>query len=140
MLQKSYTTISAEQTFELGKQLGNLLKSGDVVALYGGLGAGKTVFAKGIASGLNVADEVVSPTFTLLKQYDGDMTLNHFDLYRIDDEEELAHIGFYDYLNSEAVCVIEWPGNAAELPPCVEVYFSGSGSDERTIKIEGLDA
>lgn len=138
-MENSYTTNSAEQTHTLGKKLGSLLKSGDVVALYGGLGAGKTVFAKGIASGLNVAEEVVSPTFTLLKQYAGDMTLHHFDLYRIEDEEELVHIGFYDYLNSEGVCVIEWADNASQLPPCIEVYFTGSGSDERTIKIKGLD-
>lgn len=132
-------TNSAEQTLALGKKLGNLLKSGDIVALYGGLGAGKTVFAKGIACGLNITDDVVSPTFMLLKQYEGDMMLHHFDLYRIEDEEELEHIGFYDYLNSEGVCVIEWAEHATDLPPCIEVYLSGSGNDERTIKIKGLD-
>jgi tRNA threonylcarbamoyladenosine biosynthesis protein TsaE len=137
-LDKSYTTISSDQTFNLGKQLAISLKSGDIVALYGGLGAGKTVFAKGIASGLGITEEVVSPTFTMLKQYSGDLLLHHFDLYRIEDEEELAHIGFYDYLGSEGVCVIEWADNADELPSCIEVRFKGSGSDERTIEIKGL--
>ena len=126
------------ETFNLGKQLAGSLSSGDIVALYGGLGAGKTVFAKGIASGLSIIEDVVSPTFTLLKQYEGDLKLHHFDLYRIEDEEELQHIGFHDYLGGEGVCVIEWAEHAGELPPCVEVHLRGSGSDERTIEIKGL--
>jgi tRNA threonylcarbamoyladenosine biosynthesis protein TsaE len=127
-----------EQTLALGQQLANSLKSGDVVALYGGLGAGKTVFAKGIAGGLNISDEVVSPTFTLLKEYAGDLTLHHFDLYRIEDEEELVHIGFYDYLGSDGVCVIEWAQNAQDLQANINVHFNGSGNDKRTIEIKGI--
>lgn len=130
-------TNSAKETYQLGKQLAKTLTSGDIVALYGGLGAGKTVFAKGVASGLGITDDVVSPTFTLLKQYNGDMALHHFDLYRIDDEEELLHIGFYEYLGSDGVCVIEWADNAPNLPECIAVHFNGSGSDERTIEIKG---
>ena len=131
-------TNSAEQTHALGQQLAKSLKSGDVVALYGGLGTGKTVFAKGIARGLNISDEVVSPTFTLLKEYAGDLTLHHFDLYRIEDVEELTHIGFYDYLGSDGICVIEWAQNTQDLQANIDVHFSGSGSDERKIEIKGM--
>ena len=137
-MDRSYTTGRADQTLALGKQLAKSLSSGDIVALYGGLGAGKTVFAKGIASGLNISDEVVSPTFTLLKEYYGDLTLHHFDLYRIEDEEELQHIGFHDYLGGEGVCVIEWAQNAEDLQANIEVQLRGSGSDERTIEIKGI--
>lgn len=123
------------ETLALGIRLGQSLKSGDVVALYGGLGAGKTVLAKGIAKGLGISDEVTSPTFTLLRQYQGRETLCHFDLYRIEDEQELAHIGFYDYLGADGVCVIEWPENAPDLSPSVCVRIDGSGGEARHIEI-----
>lgn len=133
-----YTSDKAEDTFNIGTAFAKELKDGDTVALYGGLGAGKTVFTKGIAKGLGIDDEVVSPTFTILKEYEGDKKLYHFDLYRIEDEEELEHIGFYDYLGRDGICVIEWPENADSLEDCIEVRLSGSGSDERTIEIKDL--
>lgn len=131
-----FVSNSAKETFELGKKTGQSLKSGDIVAMYGGLGSGKTVFAKGIAKGLGIKDEVVSPTFTLLKKYEGKQTLYHFDLYRIDDEQELFHIGFYDYTGGNGVCIIEWADHANDLPPCIRVCLEGSGDDTRTINIE----
>lgn len=134
-----FVSSSAEETQEIGKKIGQSLKSGDIVALYGGLGSGKTVFAKGIAKGIGINDEVVSPTFTLLKQYQGKQTLYHFDLYRIDDEQELYHIGFYDYIGKSGICVIEWAEHAGEIPPCISVHLEGSGQDTRTINIEGLE-
>ncbi len=126
---------SAEETFAAGEKLGKTLKSGDIVALFGGLGAGKTVFAKGIAAGLGIAEDVTSPTFTLLKEYEGKQKLYHFDLYRIEDEESLENIGFREYLNNGGVCVIEWPEKAS-LPPCIKVTLEGSGGDTRNITIE----
>lgn len=135
---KIYTSGKAEDTLEIGTTFAKELKDGDIVALYGDLGAGKTVFTKGIAKGLGIEDDVVSPTFTLLKEYYGDKKLYHFDLYRIEDEEELEHIGFYDYLGRDGVCVIEWPQNADGLPECIEVRLIGSGSDDRTIEIKDL--
>lgn len=127
---------SAEETFLAGKQLGETLNSGDIVALFGDLGAGKTVFAKGIAAGLGISEEVTSPTFTFLKEYEGkQQRLYHFDLYRIEDEEALENIGFFDYLQGSGICVIEWPEKAA-LPPCINVTLEGSGGDNRTITIE----
>ena len=135
---KIYTSGKAEDTLEIGTTFAKELKDGDIVALYGDLGAGKTVFTKGIAKGLGIEDDVVSPTFTLLKEYYGDKKLYHFDLYRIEDEEELEHIGFYDYLGRDGICVIEWPQNADGLPECIEVRLNGSGSDDRTIDIKDL--
>ena len=126
---------SAEETFRAGERLGDILNDGDIVALYGELGAGKTVFAKGIAAGLGITEEVTSPTFTFLKEYEGKKKLFHFDLYRIEDEEELTNIGFFDYLQGGGVCVIEWPEKAS-LPQCIKVTLEGSGGDDRTITIE----
>jgi tRNA threonylcarbamoyladenosine biosynthesis protein TsaE len=131
----TYESLSADETFDLGEKLGETLKNGDIVALYGELGAGKTVFAKGIASGLGVNEEITSPTFTLLKEYEGRLRLCHFDLYRIEDEEALENIGFYEYLGGESVCVIEW-ADKASMPCCIMVTLRGSGSDPRTITIE----
>lgn len=134
-----YVSNSASETFEIGKKLGQSLKSGDIVALRGGLGSGKTVFAKGIAKGLGIKDEVVSPTFALLKEYEGKQTLYHFDLYRIEDEQELFHIGFYDYIGGSGICVIEWADHAGKMPPCISVRLEGSGGDTRTINIESFE-
>jgi tRNA threonylcarbamoyladenosine biosynthesis protein TsaE len=131
----TYESLSPDETFDLGEKLGEKLNNGDIVALYGELGAGKTVFTKGIAKGLGVCEEITSPTFTLLKEYEGRNRLYHFDLYRIEDEEALENIGFYEYLGGEGVCVIEW-ADKASLPPCIIVTLSGSGSDARTITIE----
>lgn len=130
----TYESLSADETFDLGEKLGETLKNGDIVALYGDLGAGKTVFAKGIASGLGVSEEITSPTFTLLKQYEGRLRLCHFDLYRIEDDEALENIGFYEYLGGEGVCVIEW-AEKASLPLCIKVTLKGSGADSRSITI-----
>ncbi len=136
-----HVTKSAEETFALGRKLADSLNKGDVVALVGGLGSGKTVFAKGIALGLGIKEDLTSPTFTLLRQYQGRFELCHFDLYRIEDEQELEHIGLYDCAGGDNVCVIEWAQHAQRLFPTFFVCFSGSGSDERTIEIkEGKDA
>ncbi len=133
---KTYTAKTAQETFEIGEKMGQSARQGDVIALYGGLGAGKTVFAKGIAKGLDISEDVTSPTFTLLRQYRGRLMLCHFDLYRIEDEQELEHIGFYDFLGGDNVCVIEWPENASALHANTVVSIEGSGSEERRIEIE----
>lgn len=132
---KQYVTRDAKETLDLGLDLAQSLKPGDVIALYGNLGAGKTVFAKGVAKGLGVCGEVTSPTFTLLRQYQGRLALCHFDLYRIEDEQELEHIGFYDYIGGDNVCMIEWPENASELKANIRVCLKGSGGEERHIDI-----
>ena len=115
MVMESY---SAEETFRLGEMTGGKLKPGTVICLDGDLGAGKTVFVKGVAKGLGITDTVCSPTFTILQEYrDGRMPLYHFDVYRIEDPEEMYEIGFDEYLYGEGVCLIEWAKNVAELIP-----------------------
>ncbi len=99
---------SASQTHRLGALLGGLLRPGDVVLLEGPLGAGKTALTQGIGAGLGVRETINSPTFTLLKEYMGRLPLYHFDLYRIEDPEELFALGFEDYFGGESVCVVEW--------------------------------
>jgi tRNA threonylcarbamoyladenosine biosynthesis protein TsaE len=101
---------SPDETRRLGALLGALLRPGDVVLLQGNLGAGKTAFAQGIARGLEVTGTVNSPTFTILKEYAGRLPLYHFDLYRIDDPDELPALGFEQYFDGDGdgVCVVEW--------------------------------
>ncbi len=130
-----HAAADVQDTMALGRKLGEMLRPGDIVALYGGLGAGKTVFVKGIASGLGIFEEITSPTFTLMRQYQAASTLCHFDLYRIEDEQELEHIGFYDYLGGDCICVVEWAGHAPGLHPDFSVHIDGSGDEERIIEI-----
>ncbi|MCL6626357.1 tRNA (adenosine(37)-N6)-threonylcarbamoyltransferase complex ATPase subunit type 1 TsaE [Alicyclobacillus shizuokensis] len=111
----TFTTQSAQETKELGRVLGRLLKPADVVLLSGDLGTGKTTFAKGVAEGLGIGQEVTSPTFTLIAEYeDGRIPFVHMDLYRLYEEggpmaAELDEIGFSDYLEGRAAVLIEWP-------------------------------
>jgi tRNA threonylcarbamoyladenosine biosynthesis protein TsaE len=99
---------SPDETRLLGTRLGALLRPGDVVLLHGDLGAGKTALAQGIARGLGVTGTVNSPTFTILKEYAGRLPLYHFDLYRIDEPDELLMLGFEQYFDRDGVCVVEW--------------------------------
>jgi tRNA threonylcarbamoyladenosine biosynthesis protein TsaE len=99
---------SPEETIKLGKRLAALLPGGSVVALRGGLGAGKTCFTKGIALGLGVAEVVTSPTYTIISQYEGRVTLNHIDAYRLQGDDDFAALGADDLLYGNGVTVIEW--------------------------------
>lgn len=103
---------SGRQTFELGERLGKLLDYSMVIALIGELGAGKTTFVKGVASGLEVPDTfyVTSPTYTIMNEYPGRLDLCHMDLYRLGSSDELDYIGFYEMIAQDKVVVIEWPG------------------------------
>ena len=102
-------TSSAEETIAFGRRLAGVLESGDVLVLTGDLGAGKTQLTKGIADGLGVTDDVTSPTFTIEMVYEGsEMPLYHFDLYRLEDPDQLEDTGLYDVLGSDGVCAIEW--------------------------------
>ena len=113
-----YETWSREETFALGKKYGEQARSGQVWALAGDLGTGKTVFTKGFASGLGVDEDVSSPTFTILQVYEsGRLPLYHFDLYRIAEPEELYEIGFEEYLDGEGVTLIEWADLFPEMLP-----------------------
>ena len=109
---------SVEQTTQLGINLGRLLNAGDIVCLTGDLGTGKTHITKGIAKGLNIDDNITSPTFTIVNEYDsGRLKLNHFDVYRVSDPDEVYAIGFDDYIFSDAVSEIEWANYIEEILP-----------------------
>ena len=109
MGEKRFVTYDTQETIALGERLGALLRAGDVLVLTGDLGAGKTQFTKGIAAGMGITDDVTSPTFNILMVYEGaEAPLYHFDLYRLDDPDQLEDIGFYDALEGDGPCVIEW--------------------------------
>lgn len=113
-----YESNSAEETRALGKRMGEEAQAGDVLALTGDLGVGKTVFTKGIAEGLGVKEPVSSPTFTILQEYrSGRMPLYHFDVYRIGDPEEMDEVGFDDYIYGDGLCLIEWAELISDLMP-----------------------
>lgn len=139
MLEQLFVSHSPTETQELGRALGAVLQAGDVVALIGPLGAGKTAFAQGVARGLGVPAEarVASPTFTIVNEHHGRLTLYHIDLYRIGDASELDEIGLYEYLNGDGVCVVEWFDRVPEAQPRerLEVMFEpGPGDDDRLLR------
>ena len=111
-------THSAEETYALGTRLGKMAQPGQVYALIGDLGVGKTVFTKGFAEGLGIEEPVSSPTFTILQIYEeGRLPLYHFDVYRIEEPEEMEEVGFDDYVYGDGVCLIEWAGRIEEILP-----------------------
>ncbi len=121
-----FVTHSQAETIAVGEQLGRELAAGDVLVLTGDLGAGKTQLTKGIAAALGCEGDVTSPTFTIEMVYEGGrLPLYHFDLYRLDDAEQLEDIGLYDVLGADGVCVIEWGEQFAdELGDYVSVRVS----------------
>ena len=115
-MMRTVETGSAAETFNLGRQMGQAAKAGDIFALSGDLGTGKTVFTQGFADGLGVREQVNSPTFTILQIYEsGRLPLYHFDVYRIGDPEEMYEVGWEDYVWSDGVCLIEWADLIGEL-------------------------
>ena len=116
----------SSQTIELGKLLGARLTAGSVIGLVGDLGAGKTCYIKGIAEGLNntPADEVTSPTFTILQEYPGPVPLYHFDAYRLSGSHDLEAIGFEDYAGTDGVAVIEWADRISDALPDDAIMIS----------------
>jgi tRNA threonylcarbamoyladenosine biosynthesis protein TsaE len=136
-----WTSRQAAETFSLGQQLGAQLVGGEILLLSGPLGAGKTVFVKGIAAALGVdPEEVTSPTFTLVNPYSARLTLYHIDLYRLDEGALAAHSVDLDELlrDEEAVMVIEWAERLGRYPLPVSAWsivISGDGDDSRSISI-----
>ncbi|SET55854.1 tRNA threonylcarbamoyladenosine biosynthesis protein TsaE [[Clostridium] polysaccharolyticum] len=113
-----YDSLSAEETFSIGKELGKMCKPGDIYCLLGDLGVGKTVFTQGFAKGLGIEEPVNSPTFTIIQVYeDGRIPFYHFDVYRIGDIEEMDELGYEDYFFGQGVCLIEWANLITELLP-----------------------
>ena len=135
-------TGSREETFSFAKTLGKQAGEGEVYALIGDLGVGKTVFTQGFAEGLGIREYVNSPTFTILNIYeDGRLPLYHFDVYRIEDADEMEEIGFEDCLYGGGVCLIEWADRIEELLPEGTIRITiekdmSKGPDYRAIRIE----
>lgn len=129
-------THSAEETIEFAKEIGSRLKKGDIVAYTGGLGAGKTTFTRGLAMGLGMDDNVTSPTFSLVNEYNSrDISLYHFDMYRIMGADDLETTGFYDYSTDDSVFAIEWSENISEELPDNAVIINIERIDDNTRRI-----
>ena len=109
-----YRTASEMETEHAGETFASFLRPGDVVALYGDLGAGKTAFVRGLSKGLGVTGRVSSPTFTIVNEYPGPIPLFHFDMYRLGSSDELFEIGWEDYLVRGGICAVEWSENVED--------------------------
>lgn len=142
MREMIFETYSPEETYELGKHIGEEAKEGSVFTLIGDLGVGKTVFTQGMAAGLGISEPVNSPTFTILQVYEeGRCPFYHFDVYRIGDVSEMDEIGYEDCIYGEGVCLIEWANLIEEILP--ENYTQVTilkdlekGFDYRQIRLE----
>lgn len=139
-----YNSWKPEDTFEIARQLGEKAKAGDVFCLIGDLGVGKTLFSQGFATGLGIQESVNSPTFTIVQEYDeGRLPFYHFDVYRIEESEEMEEVGFADMIYGEGVCLIEWANLIEDILPehytrvtiCKDL---GKGFDYRIIHVDSI--
>ena len=137
-----FVSRSVSETESFAASFADRLHAGDVIALYGGLGAGKTAFVRGLARGLHTTSEVSSPTFALVHEYDVRLPVAHFDMYRIHTLDDLYATGFFDYLDAGFMLVIEWSENVeAYLPDGMYIIRieRGDAENERTLTIEDED-
>ena len=131
---------SERETEDLGARLGAALRPGTVIAYTGDLGAGKTAFTRGLARGLGVTDRVTSPTYTIVNEYEGNIPLFHFDMYRLSSSEDLFDIGWEDYLSRGGVLAVEWSErveDALEAPLRVTIRKDPDDENGRFITLEG---
>lgn len=138
-MMQEITTASPAETEALGEKIGRTLRGGEVLALFGGMGMGKTAFARGLARGLDVTGEVSSPTFALVHEYPGRLTLYHFDMYRVTGWDDLYSTGFFDYLDAGGVLLVEWSENIENALPetTARIWIRrGSGENERIFTFE----
>lgn len=136
-----FETHSARETEQLGARLSSALGRGCVVAMFGGLGMGKTAFVRGMAEGLGLNAEVSSPTFALVQDYGGTPPLVHFDMYRIETWDDLYATGFFDYIDMGAVLAVEWSEQIENALPedAVRVTFERLSDTDRRITVEGVE-
>jgi tRNA threonylcarbamoyladenosine biosynthesis protein TsaE len=116
-MMKIYESYSYEDTSKIAAEIAADLKGGEFIAMYGDLGAGKTAFVQGVAKALGIDRPVTSPTFTIVNEYEGRLMLYHFDVYRIEDSEEMYEIGYDEYISSGGVCIVEWAELIEDLFP-----------------------
>ena len=137
MTKAQLTTFSEAGTRALGRAIGSSAEPGDVVLLSGELGTGKTCLVRGMATGLGAADNAFSPSFVLVREYKGRLTLYHMDFYRLEHAEEIADLGIEDYLDGDGVCAIEWAERAESLLPsehiAVELSYDANSPDTRSM-------
>ena len=132
----------AEDTYNIGKEIAKLAKPGEIYCLYGDLGTGKTVFSQGFGAGLGIEEPISSPTLTILKEYDeGRLPFYHFDVYRIGSVDEMEEIGYFEKIDGDGVCLIEWAELIRDILP--QTYYKVTiekdlerGFDYRSITIE----
>lgn len=137
---EQFITHSPEETAALAQRLAEDLKGGEVLAFTGGMGAGKTAFTRGLVLGLGAGDVVSSPTFALVNEYRGRLTVEHFDMYRVNGWDDLYSTGFFDYLDTDSVLVIEWSENIAGALPDQVISIDiqpGEEESQRVITIDG---
>lgn len=140
-MEKILISNSKEQTKQIAAKIASSLSKGDVILLKGDLGAGKTTFVSGVAKALNVKDDVISPTFNILKCYfDGTIPLYHIDAYRLEGQN--IEIGLDEYIEGDGVCFIEWPDYIASLLPdeLLEITINNLGDNERKITFSSLSS
>lgn len=129
-----YTTKNEKETYSLGKEFGESLKGGEIIGLIGDLGAGKTSFTKGVANALSIKNTVTSPTFVIMKAYEGRKKLVHIDAYRLTGYSDLRSIGIEDYLNNNTIIIIEWADRLKdELPFAIRNITFEITDDSRII-------
>lgn len=134
-----FHTASADETIALGKKIGSRLQKGDIIALQGTLAAGKTTITKGIAFALGVKDEITSPTFCLISEYEGNMPLYHMDVYRLDGGEDFINLGVEDLMYGDGVSLIEWSEKVMDELPKKTIILrleAVEGTSERNITLE----
>lgn len=134
---KEFISHNVSDTEKIAAEFASELKNGDVIAYRGNLGAGKTAFTRGLAQGLSLSCEVTSPTFALVHEYKGkDITLFHFDMYRINDFNDLYSTGYFDYLDLNQIICIEWSANIQGILEPDTIYVDIQPVDENTRKIQ----
>lgn len=137
-----FNSKSVSDTEAIAEKLGRVLKSGNVVAYFGGLGMGKTAFTRGLAKGMGITSDVSSPTFAIVNDYGGNPPLVHFDMYKVESWDDLYSSGFFDYLDMGAVLAVEWSENIENALPDDTIRVTieqGEKAEERFITIEGID-
>lgn len=135
-------TQSVQETEALGERIASVLSGGEVLALFGSMGMGKTAFTRGLAKGLDIPEGVSSPTFALVHEYAGRIPVYHFDMFRVTSWDDLYSTGFFDYLETDGVLVIEWSENIESVLPETAIQIritQGESDNQRIFEIKGMN-